>query len=62
MQAFAVVEANDLGSDIEVGLSPVGVFSLPHAYHFEVQKEAFGHGIVLAVPFAAHATYKTVTV
>lgn len=33
----------------------IGVLTLPDALHLEVQEEAFGHRVIPAVPFAAHA-------
>src|SRR5471032_1978426 len=38
----------------------VGIFALPHAFHFEVQEEAFSDGIVPAITLATHAANEAV--
>jgi hypothetical protein len=45
MQTVVVVEADDIGGDIDLGLRVVGILALPHPFHFEIQEEAFGNCI-----------------
>lgn len=45
MQTLTVVEANDVGNDIDLGHRVLGIAALPHPFHFEIQEEAFGDGI-----------------
>lgn len=54
MQSHAVVEANDVIGSIGLRLAMVGIVTLPHAFHLEVQEESLHHGIVPTATFAAH--------
>ncbi|MBC7501766.1 MAG: hypothetical protein H7315_14925 [Herminiimonas sp.] len=45
------MKADDVSSDIDLGLGMIGVFTLSDAFHFEVQEEALGDRVVPAVPF-----------
>jgi len=45
VQTFAVVEADGVGGDIDLGLCVVGIFALPHPFHFEIQEETFRDGV-----------------
>ena len=40
----------------------VGIITLPHTFHFQVQKEALHHGIIPAVALAAHAAADAVLI
>jgi hypothetical protein len=40
----------------------VGIVTLPHAFHFQVQKKALHHGIIPAVAPAAHAAADAVLI
>ena len=55
MQAFAVVEADDVIGDVNPGFSVVCLVALPYPFHFKVQEEAFSNSVVPAVSLAAHA-------
>ena len=58
MQSLAVVEANDVVSDIGHCFAVVGVVFLPDSLHLQVQKESLHDGVVPAVAFAAHAAHQ----
>ena len=45
VQSLAVVEADDVVSDIIPGLGMICVLALPDTFHLEVQKKAFGDGV-----------------
>jgi hypothetical protein len=38
MQTFAVIEANDVVCDADLGFGVVGIVALLHLSHFEIQK------------------------
>lgn len=38
----------------------VGILALPDAFHFEVQEEAIGNGVILAIALAPHAADEAV--
>jgi hypothetical protein len=40
----------------------VGIITLPHTFHFQVQKEVLHHGIIPAVALAAHAAADAVLI
>jgi hypothetical protein len=52
---MGVVEAHDVVGDVSGGLGLVGMTTLPDPFRFQVQEEAFHHGVVPAISFAAHA-------
>jgi hypothetical protein len=60
MQTHAVVEADDVVSDVIGGLAVIGVIALPDAFHFEVQEEALHDRVVPTITFAAHAAHQAV--
>ena len=62
VQPHAVVEVDDVVSDVILGLGLVGILALPDTFHFEVQEEALGYGIVPAIAFPAHATNEAMLV
>jgi hypothetical protein len=45
MQAFAVVETDDVVNDGGPGFGVIGIVALSHPFHFKVQKEAFGNSV-----------------
>jgi hypothetical protein len=55
VQPDVVIKANDVFGDIALSLAVVGIIMLPYTLHFQIQKEAFHHGVVPAIPLAAHA-------
>ena len=55
MQAFAVVEPDDVVGDINPGFGLGGIVALPHPFHFKIQEEAFSNSVVPAIPLPTHA-------
>jgi hypothetical protein len=45
VQSGVVVETDDVIGDVSFGLGLIGISALPDLLHFEVQEEAFGHGV-----------------
>ena len=58
MQPSAVVEADDVVSNIVGGFCMIGVVLLPNSLHLQIQEEALHHRVVPAVAFTAHAVHQ----
>ena len=61
MQAYVVVEPDDVVGDVSYSFAVIGVVTLPYALHLEIQEESLHDGVVPAVCFAAHAGAQSVS-